>query len=76
MRYRDIQPTDVRLPRGYPVLAEVHIAAEDWFRFEQMVGDTPVTRIIGHDASCGGRMTIYLACASEEVRTRLEDGWG
>ena len=75
MRYRDIQPTDVRLPRGYPVLAEVCIAAEDWFRFEQMVGDTPVTKIIGRDEPCDERMVVRVACASTSVGDRLRDGW-
>ncbi len=75
MRYRDIQPTDVRLPRGYPVLAEVNIDPVDWFRFEQMVGDTPVTRIIGHDDPCDERLLVRVACASTSVRDRLRDGW-
>jgi hypothetical protein len=74
MRYRNVHPTDVRLPRGYPVLAEVCIDPVDWFRFEQMVGDTPVTRIIAHEAQ-EGHLTVRVACASEEVRCRLEDGW-
>ena len=75
MRYRDIQPTDVRLPRGYPVLAEVNIDPVDWFRFEQMVGDTPVTKIIGHDDPLGERLLVHVACASTSVRDRLRDGW-
>jgi hypothetical protein len=74
MRYRDIQPTEVRLPRGYPVLAEVSIDPIDWCRFEQMVGDTPATRIIAHDP-CGGRLVVYVACTSTSVGDRLRDGW-
>jgi len=76
MRYRDMEEAEeVRLPRGYPVLAEIRIDPVDWFRFEQMVGDTPVTYVIGHESPCDARMTVYVACASDEVRDRLRDGW-
>ena len=35
---------------------------------------SPITHIVGHDIR-DGRMTVYVACASAEVRQRLEDGW-
>ena len=75
MRYRDMEEAEeVRLPRGYPVLAEIRIDPVDWFRFEQMVGDTPVTKIIGHDP-CNERLLVRVACVSASVRDRLRDGW-
>jgi hypothetical protein len=77
MRYRDIT-ADVddrfRLPASHPILAEVDIEPADWFQFERLDGDNPATRIVGHDI-LDGRMTILVACASDEVRKRLEDGW-
>ena len=79
MRYRDIhcdiQPADLRLQQGYPVLAEVNIDPVDWFRFEQMVGDTPTTKIIGRGNACNERLVIRVACASTSVADRLRDGW-
>ena len=79
MRYRDFTTTAndrFRLPSGYPVLAEITIDAIDWHRFQQLVGDTPVTRIVGREAQEEGYLTMRVACASDEVRRRLEDGWG
>jgi hypothetical protein len=78
MRYRDIEAmigTRFRLPSGYPVLAKVTIDPADWCRFERLVGDTEATRIIGHDDPKDGMMTVCIACASDEVRKRLDDGW-
>jgi len=75
MRYHDIQPTDVRLPRGYPVLAEISIDPADWFQFERLVGDTPVSKIIGRDDPSDERLVVHVACASTSVRDRLRDGW-
>jgi hypothetical protein len=75
MKYRHIQQTDIRLPRGYPVRAEVHIDPVDWFDFERLVGDTPVTKIIGHDDPCDERLVVHVACASASVGDRLRDGW-
>lgn len=76
----DIEPSTttrkrLRMPTGYPVLAEITIEAADWFRFNNLVADTPVTRIIGHDDPHDGWLTVHVACASTEVRDRLEDGW-
>jgi len=75
----DIAPTvrrRFRLPAGYPVLAEITLDPADWFRFERLVGDTPATRIVGHDDPHDGWLTVHVACASDEVRDGLEDGWG
>jgi hypothetical protein len=78
MRYRDIQTSAnhrFRLPSGYPALAEIVIEPADWYRFEQLVGNTEDTRIIGHDDLRNGMMTVYVACTSTEVQNRLHDGW-
>jgi hypothetical protein len=78
MRFRDIEPTistRFRLPSGYPVLAEIVIESSDWFRFEQLVGHTEDTRIIGHDDPQDGWLTVHVACTSTDVQTRLHDGW-
>jgi hypothetical protein len=75
----DIEPTTkrrLRLPTGYPVLAEIVLEPADWFRFERLIGDTPATRIIGHEGPADGWLTVHVACASDEVRDHLEDGWG
>jgi len=75
MRYGDIQPADGRLPRDYPVLAHINIDPVKWFEFERLIGDTPVTKIIGRDNSRDERLVVHVACASTSVRDRLLDGW-
>ena len=79
MRYRDIT-LDVgdrfRLPASHPILAEITIDPAHWYDFERLNADNPATRILGHDKPRNGLMAVFIACASEETRTRLEDGWG
>jgi hypothetical protein len=75
MRYDDVQPTDVQLPRGYPVLAHINIDPVKWFEFERLIGDTPVTKIIGRNDARDERLVVHVACASTSVRNRLLDGW-
>jgi hypothetical protein len=77
MRYRDIQSTAnhrFHLPVSHPVLAEVDIEPADWHDFHRLDADNPATHIVGHDTPIDGRMTVYVACASNEVRKRLNDG--
>jgi len=77
MRYRDISaevPCRFRLPATHPILAEISIDPADWFDFERLDADNPATRILGHDMF-DGRMVIFIGCASDSVRQRLEDGW-
>ena len=77
MRYHDIEPanTRFRMPESHQILAEITIDPADWHNFERLNDDTPATRILGRDVPHDGLLTIYVACASDEVRKRLEDGW-
>ena len=76
MRYGDISTGRFRLPPSHQYLAEIVIDPVDWFKFARLDADNPATKIVGHDEPRDGRMTIHVACASLEVRDRLEDGWG
>jgi hypothetical protein len=76
MRYDEIQPTPARfrLPTSHPVLAQVEIDPADWYDFQRLDADNPATHVLDHQMT-DGRMTVFVACASDEVRQRLEDGW-
>jgi hypothetical protein len=74
MKYREITSNRFRLPSSHPVLALVDVEPADWHDFQRLDADSPVTHIVGHDV-LDGRMTVFVACASDEVRQRLEDGW-
>jgi hypothetical protein len=79
MRYTDIDPPickRFRLPVSHPILATITIDPANWLRFEQLNEDTVATKIVGHDDPLDGLMKVYVGCASDEVRDRLEDGWG
>jgi hypothetical protein len=63
------------LPASHPHLATIVITADLWHRFENLVGDTPATRILGYTGPDAGFITAFVGCASESVRDRLEEGW-
>jgi hypothetical protein len=77
MRYREIT-ADVgdrfQLPPSHPLLATIDIDPADWYDFQRLGAGNPATHIVGHDI-LDGRIIAFVACASDEVRNRLEDGW-
>jgi hypothetical protein len=64
-----------QLPPSHPYLTEIDLDPVNWDRLQQMTDDNPATQIVGHDDPADGLMTVYVACASGEVRNRLRDGW-
>lgn len=80
MRYADIADTGAnrfRLPLSHPILAAATIDPADWHDLQRLDADDLRIRIVGHDASQNGSVTVHIACASLETRRRLEDGcWG
>lgn len=78
MRYRDVTPTAnnrFRLPASHPILAKIVLDPVNWYDIQRLNADNPATQIVGHDEPHNGQMTVYIACASEEVQRRMEDGW-
>jgi hypothetical protein len=78
MRYREVTSAvgnRFRLPSSHPILAEISIDPVDWCDLQRLDADNAATQIVGQDASNNGRMIVFVACASDEVRRRLEDGW-
>ena len=79
MKYRDIT-ADVsnrfQLPSSHPYLAELVIDPVNWGDLQRLDTDDLTIRIVGYDSPCHGWMRVFVACASDEVRNRLEDGWG
>jgi hypothetical protein len=75
----NIEPTTrkrLRLPPSHPILAQITIDPADWHQLQQLDDANPTTQIIGHDDPEDGLMTVFIACASDQVRDRLLDGWG
>ena len=64
-----------RLSASHPIVTQIDIDPAAWHDFERLVGDTPVTQIVGHDDPTDGMLTIYVACSSHDVADRLENGW-
>ena len=65
-----------RMPKSHPVLCELTIDVMKWYRFQQLNDCTSETNIVGHDdPTKDGQITVYVACANEDVKDALEDGW-
>jgi hypothetical protein len=63
------------LPKSHPVLCELTIDVMDWYRFQRLNEDAVGSKIIKHNEPEDGRMTVYVACAANDVKEALEDGW-
>lgn len=64
-----------RMPKSHPVLCELTIDVMKWYRFQQLNEHTEETNIVGYDDPEDGQITVWVACASEDVKDALEDGW-
>jgi len=63
------------MPTSHPVWAQITIDLVDWYDFQRLNENRTETNVVGHDQPRDGRITIYLACVSEEIKESLEDGW-
>ena len=78
MRYFEIAPAacpSMRLPHTMPVLLPISIEVEQWHQFETMSDDNSDIYLVWHGPACGGRKEALVACTSQDVAARLEDGW-
>jgi hypothetical protein len=81
MRYRDVTPNPsnrLRLPASHPILATLTIDLANWGDLQRLNADNEDnqdTRIVGHDPPRVGKITVFIACASENIRDRLEAAW-
>jgi hypothetical protein len=71
MRYAEITRTYVGTPT-HPYVATIFLHPVEAGRFERMAYDEPSVIALAVDRSAAEVWTVYAACASEEVRQRLE----
>lgn len=69
----DIIPA--RISRTHPHLATIVIDPARWHDFERTFEDRPEVRILKLDHQTADAWTVYVACASQEVRDVLEANW-
>ncbi len=65
----------IRMPTSHPVLATITISVIEFHNFCRMAERTSDTNIIGHDEPEDGRMTVFVACSSNETVDRLMYAW-
>jgi hypothetical protein len=56
-------------------LATIVMDPARWYDFERTFEDRPEVRIVKLDHSTPDMWTVYVACASDEVRDLLESNW-
>ena len=73
------EETDTDLPvrgtRTHPHVAVVTIDPVDWSDFEAAAEGRPEMKIRKLDRGQPDVWVVYVACASEKVRDRLEENW-
>jgi hypothetical protein len=78
MRYTEV----LDYPRGhdstrFPFVAHVVTDARQFGKFERLAEDQTYLKILGHDMADGdGQIVIYVGCATEDVKRRVEAEWG
>lgn len=71
MRYSEIMQKN-----AHPYVAILTIDPVHFRKLQILIEGRPEVRLIDYDDSGPDCWTITIACASAEVASRLEDGWG
>jgi len=72
----DNEEPKIRLPKTHPYLAKLVLDPGEWYEFEQRFQYRPEVKIRKLDDSVPDHWTVYVACASEEVKDLLDKHWG
>jgi hypothetical protein len=77
MRYSDIADYPRRWDRDrYPSVAHVYIATGQFGDFERLIEDQTQTTMLGHHIADDGKVLVYVACSSDDVKDSIESHWG
>ncbi|MBR0684261.1 hypothetical protein GXW74_27640 [Roseomonas eburnea] len=57
-------------------IATLHIDPVHWQRLGRIIEEGDEFRLISKDTSTDDIWIITVGCASDAVRSRMEDGWG
>jgi hypothetical protein len=61
--------------KSHPYVVAIVLDPAQWHYFERMFEDRPEVRIRKLDHRTADAWTVYVACASQEVRDLLEANW-
>jgi hypothetical protein len=65
----------IRLPVSHPFPAEITIGTIDLNNLCRFAECSAEINVIGHDEPTDNKVTVYVACVSEEVRQVLLHSW-
>jgi len=71
----DTDTPPVEGTKTHPYVATIVMDPARWHVFEQTFEDRPEVKIRKLDHRTADAWTVYVACASQEVRDLLEDNW-
>jgi hypothetical protein len=66
----------MRLPASHPFPAEITIGTIDLNNLCRFAERSAEINVIGHDEPTGNKVTVCVACVSDEVRQNLLHSWG
>jgi hypothetical protein len=71
----DIDITPIKGITTHPYVATIIMDPAMWSRFEWTFDDRPEVKILMVDRQVPEPWTVYVACASDDVRDLLESNW-
>jgi hypothetical protein len=61
--------------KTHPYVATIVMDPARWYDFERRFDDRPEVKILKLDHRAADAWTVYVGCASDEVRDQLESNW-
>jgi hypothetical protein len=65
----------IQLPASHPFPAEITIGTIDLNNLCRFAERSAEINVIGHDEPIGNKITVHLACATDQVRQVLLHSW-
>lgn len=66
----------IQLPASHPFPAGITIGTIELNNLCRFAEHSAEINVIGHDEPTGNKVTVYVACVSDEVRQILLHSWG
>ena len=66
----------IRLPTSHPFPVKITIRTIDLSNLCRFAEHSAEVNVIGHDETTDNKVTVFLACNTDEVRQTLLHSWG
>lgn len=73
MRLYEVMAHRVPTPGNHPILTVIEVAEQAWSAFRDFIAARPEITLLGRCPAPVGRLTVFVGCADNGIRLKLEE---